>query len=57
MPATIVTEEQFPSGVTREQIEVAVQLRLKASAISSQFTGSEIEGWVLKTTWNVIGEQ
>jgi hypothetical protein len=57
MPATIDTNEQFPAGTTKTQMDAEVALRLKASAISSKYTGSETEGWVLTTTWNVIGEQ
>ena len=57
MPATIDTNEQIPAGTTKAQMDAEVALRLKAGAISSKYTGSETEGWVLTTTWNVIGEQ
>jgi hypothetical protein len=57
MPSTIDTKEQFPAGTTKAQVETEMKLRLKAGAINSKYTGSESEGWVLTTTWNVIGEQ
>jgi hypothetical protein len=57
MPATVDTNEQFPTGTAKAQMDAEVALRLKAGAISSKYTGSETEGWVLITTWNVIGEQ
>jgi hypothetical protein len=57
MPSTIDTKEQFPAGTTKGHMDTEVQLRLKAGAISSKYKGNESEGWVLTTTWNVIGEQ
>ncbi|MCZ6664002.1 MAG: hypothetical protein O7B81_01720 [Gammaproteobacteria bacterium] len=33
------------------------RLLRKAGAIGNGCTGSKAKGWVLKTTWNVIGEQ
>ena len=57
MPATIDTKEQFPSGTTKSQMDIEVNLRIKSGAISSESRGSETQGWTLTTTWNVIGEQ
>ena len=57
MSATVNTSEKFPAGTTEEQMGSEVELRLKAGAISSTYTGSESDGWTLTTTWNVIGEQ
>ena len=57
MPATIDTVEQFPAGTTTAQMDKAVELRLKAGAVQSNYVGSESDGWTLTTTWNVIGQQ
>ena len=57
MPATFQTTEEFAAGVTRAQMEGEQQLRLKAGAITSVFTGSVTTGWTLTSNWNVIGEQ
>ncbi len=57
MPATIDTTELFPSGTTESQMKKEVDLRMKACAIRSRYTGDETNGWVLVTTWNVIGQQ
>ena len=57
MAATFDTVEKFPSGTTKARMEKEVELRLKAQAISSTYTGSKSKGWTLTTTWNVIGEQ
>ena len=57
MAATFKTVEEFPKGTTEDQIKEEQRLRLKAGAITSRYEGSEEEGWVLTTEWNVIGEQ
>ncbi len=57
MPSTIDTSEQFPAGTTKAQMDKEVELRLKAGAITSTYTGSQAQGWTLTTTWNVFGEQ
>lgn len=57
MTATITTTENFPAGITTAQMEAEKALRLKAGAITATITGTEAQGWVLTTTWNVLGEQ
>jgi len=54
MSATVTTNEQFPAGTTEAQMDVEADLRLKAGAISSHYTGSETDGWILTTTWSVL---
>lgn len=57
MPATFQTVETFKKGTKEKQIKEEQRLRIKAGAISSDYTGKEADGWTLTTTWNVIGEQ
>jgi len=57
MPATIDTKELFPPGTTESRMKKEVDLRMKACAIRSHYTGDKTNGWVLVTTWNVIGQQ
>lgn len=51
MPATVVTNEQLESGMTDEQVESLISLRILAGAIRCWR-----EGDVLKTEWNVFGQ-
>lgn len=57
MPSTFPSKETFPAGTSEDQIKEEQRLRIKAGAISSNYKGSEADGWVLTTVWNVIGEQ
>ena len=57
MPSTVVTVEVFPPRTSTHEMDREVELRIKAGAITSSYSGSESEGWRLTTTWNVIGEQ
>lgn len=57
MPATVQTRELFPkTGVTKEDMDAMVELRMKAHAITSTVE-TEGDTWVLVTTWNVLGQQ
>jgi hypothetical protein len=56
MPATIITTEKFDASIDRAAIEREIQLRLKAGAIRS-WIEEQAPKWMLKTEWNVIGEQ
>lgn len=56
MPATIETKEQFDGNTTTAQLDVEVQLRLKAGAIRATYK-KEGAYWILTTQWNVFGEQ
>ncbi len=56
MPSTISTEETFPAGVPEARIEEERDLRIAAGAIRSEYSGSEEDGWILRTEWNVIGQ-
>lgn len=57
MPATVTTEEQFPSSATPAQLDKEVALRIKAGAIESSYAQNTDGSWTLTTKWNVIGEQ
>ena len=57
MPATFTQVEEFPAGTEEARVKEEQRLRIKAGAISSEYEGSESEGWKLTTTWNVLGEQ
>lgn len=57
MAATVDTKEQFPAGTEEKSIIEEQKLRIKAGAIKCEYSGSKATGWVLTTTWNVIGEQ
>ena len=57
MPGTVTTNESFPKGTTKTQIKEEQRLRIKAGAISCDYSGSASKGWTLTTVWNVIGEQ
>ena len=57
MSATVETVETFPAGDPESLMKERQRLRLKAGAITSEYEGSEAEGWTLTTTWNVLGEQ
>ncbi len=57
MPATFISEEQFPAGTTEDQMQEAQRLRIQAGAIRSWHEGGEQAGWTLFTEWNVLGEQ
>ena len=56
MAATVETREIFDGGVSRENMQREVDLRLKAGAIRSTLT-KDGNNWLLVTEWNVIGEQ
>ena len=56
MAATVITKEPFDIDVTRAELEVEVELRIKAGAIKS-WIEKEADQWVLYTEWNVIGQQ
>jgi hypothetical protein len=56
MPST-ETKELFPkNSVTEETLRQLAKLRVKAGAISANFT-IEGEEWVLTTEWPVLGEK
>ncbi len=57
MPATVSTSEIFEDGVTEDDMDEQVRLRIKAGAIESSYSANSDGGWTLVTTWNVIGEQ
>ncbi len=57
MPAAFPTTETFSAGTPETQMKDEQRLRLRSGTIDSNFIGSVAEGWVLTTTWNVIGEQ
>ncbi len=57
MAGTFKTVEKFEAGISKDRMDKEVQLRLKAGAIKSSYTGSEADGWTLTTEWNVLGEQ
>ena len=57
MPATITTTETFDKSTTSEDaMKGLVQLRLQAGAIRSTFS-ADGNTWVLKTEWNLFGQQ
>jgi hypothetical protein len=51
MPSTIITKETLEQGITKEEVQILIELRLKAGAIRCWE-----EGGVLMTEWNVLGE-
>lgn len=51
MPSTIITKEILEQGITKEDILVLIELRLKAGAIRCWE-----ENGLLMTEWNVLGE-
>jgi len=55
MAATVTTKEPFPEGVTREDLQSEIDLRIKAGAIRSwiQEDGGIL---VIYTEWNVLGQ-
>lgn len=55
--ATFLTTETFEPGIEEDQIKGEVELRLKAMAITSNYTGNVNDGWELITRWNIIGQQ
>ena len=57
MAKTTTDTDKFPAGTKEERVKNEQQSSLDAGAVKSSYSGSEAEGWVLKTTWNVIGEQ
>ena len=57
MNATFDTTENFPAKTSESQMDHEVKLRLRAGAITSKYTGSTTKGWVLTTTWNILGQQ
>lgn len=57
MPATTTTTELFSKAlVTPADVQNEQRLRIKAGAIRSSIDGSDPTNFVLKTEWNVIGE-
>lgn len=56
MAATVTTKELFDGRISKEKMDIEVDLRIKAGAIRSSFK-KEKGKWVLTTEWNVIGEQ
>jgi hypothetical protein len=56
MPATITSKENFSSEVTEKELKEEVRLRIKAGAIRSWYEKNGIQGWILQTEWNVLGE-
>jgi hypothetical protein len=57
MPATFTQVEEFPAGTPEAIVKEEQRLRITAGAITSEYDGSQSEGWKLTTTWNVLGEQ
>jgi hypothetical protein len=56
--ATVTTIERFEANVTSAELDEEVRLRIKAAAIRSSYEKDNVSGgWVLKTEWNVVGEQ
>lgn len=56
MAGTKTTTETFPSTVPKKNMDAEVKIRLKIGAISSEYTQQGDE-WVLKTVWNIHGQQ
>ena len=57
MPATTTTTEVFPSDtVSLESVQTEQQLRIKAGAIRSVIDQSDPAQYVLRTEWNVLGQ-
>ena len=56
MPATVTTKEVFPLTTSEVQLNDEVKLRVKAGAIRSWYE-KKVDGYILFTEWNVIGEQ
>lgn len=56
MPATFTTEEQFPRGTEEARVRREKELRIAAGAIRSSYEGSFNDGWLLRTEWNVLGQ-
>lgn len=51
MPATVTTKEPLEDGVTDEEVDALISLRLQAGAIRCSRDGS-----FLNTEWNVFGQ-
>lgn len=57
MPATVTTTETFPvPPATLQSVQNEMNLRIQAGAITSTIDQSNPSQFVLKTTWNVIGQ-
>lgn len=56
MPGTVETRELFSKKkFTKQDVKFQLERRLKAMAINSKIE-SDVNDWILITTWNVIGE-
>lgn len=55
MPATIITTEKFPPSTPKARIDAEIALRIKAGAIRS-WVDAAAPKWILKTEWNVFGQ-
>lgn len=48
------TTEHFPAGTTEAQMQKEVKLKTTAGALSSEYSGSEENGWTLTTRWEKL---
>ncbi|MCP4718634.1 MAG: hypothetical protein GY860_04175 [Desulfobacteraceae bacterium] len=51
MPSTIITKETLEQEITDEEVQILIELRIKAGAIRCWK-----EDGFLMTEWNVLGE-
>lgn len=56
MPAIVTTSEHFPESTAETSLNEEVRLRIKAGAIRS-WIEKVADGFIIRTEWNVIGEQ
>ena len=56
IPGTFITVERFDAKTKRERLDVEVEIRILAGAISASYkNGDGKKEWTLTTKWNVIG--